>query len=239
MVDKKENKIYIYNPTKADMAVADVALTVERMKHIHIIVDKEYIKQDIKEGNKFWPCCITTIGDFIYSIRDYINPIHNGMDYYNKDTRIHFTIIEDPYTSRANKEIRRDDIIYNFNLKEIPENRYTLEFTNNFYYINEHNQSIRICRVGVQKKSTRLVIPYSELHTNANNYLVVAGFEKESIVDGPGMRYTVFVQGCINYCEGCHNPETWNIENGTVMRIDDIFNDIIKNPMLNGLFILL
>ena len=48
------------------------------------------------------------------------------------------------------------------------------------------------------------------------------------------MRYTIFVQGCMHHCEGCHNPETWNINGGTIMRIEDIFNDIIKNPMISG-----
>lgn len=234
MIDRKANKLYIHNPTKADMTIANEALTVARIKHIHIIVDKEYIRQDIKEGNKFWPCCITTIGDFIYGIRDYLNPMHKDMNYYNSTTRIHFTIIENPYTSRVNKELRIVNIIHKFNLNNIPENRYTIEFTNNFYYLNGYNQSIRICKIGMQNHSTRLVIPHSELHADKNNYLVVAGFEKESIVDGPGMRYTVFVQGCLHHCEGCHNPETWDIESGTIIRIDDIFKDIIKNPMITG-----
>lgn len=234
MVDKKANKLYIHNPTKLDMAIADVAITVEKIRHIHFIVDLEYIRQDVKTDDKFWEGSTTKIGDFIHTIRDYINPSNKEMDFYNGVTRIHFTIIEDPYTSTVNKILRRENIINRFRLKEIPENRYTIEFTNNFYYLSGYNQFIRICRVGVQRISTSLVIPYSELHTDNNNYLVVAGFEKESIVDGPGMRYTIFVQGCINYCEGCHNPETWNLDGGKVMRIDDIFNDIIKNPMLNG-----
>lgn len=36
----------------------------------------------------------------------------------------------------------------------------------------------------------------------------LAGIEYDSVVDGPGLRTTVFVQGCNHHCPGCHNPET-------------------------------
>ena len=34
--------------------------------------------------------------------------------------------------------------------------------------------------------------------------------KKISILDGPGVRVSLYVSGCRNHCEGCHNPETWN-----------------------------
>ena len=48
----------------------------------------------------------------------------------------------------------------------------------------------------------------------------VAGLVNDSIVDGPGFRFAVFVQGCPHHCEGCHNPETWPFEGGTLMSAD-------------------
>ena len=42
----------------------------------------------------------------------------------------------------------------------------------------------------------------------------LAGLEPESIVDGPGYRFTVFVQGCPHNCPGCHNPQTHDFGGG-------------------------
>lgn len=69
------------------------------------------------------------------------------------------------------------------------------------------------------------------------NMLRVAGFVKESTVDGPGFRYTIFTQGCPHGCKGCHNPETHNINGGSLVDISDIAKDIAKNPLLRGVTI--
>ena len=63
----------------------------------------------------------------------------------------------------------------------------------------------------------------------------VAGIVQDSIVDGPGFRLTVFVQGCTSQCEGCHNLDTWDINGGTEMSVDEISAMMQSNPLTDGL----
>lgn len=62
----------------------------------------------------------------------------------------------------------------------------------------------------------------------------IAGIENDSIVDGPGIRFALFVQGCPHRCRGCHNPQTWDFNEGNITDTDEIFSEIIKNPLLDG-----
>ncbi len=68
-----------------------------------------------------------------------------------------------------------------------------------------------------------------------NNELIrIAGIVNDSIVDGPGIRLTLFVQGCPHACEGCHNPHTWDFAGGYVVTLGDIMDKIKANPLLDG-----
>lgn len=62
----------------------------------------------------------------------------------------------------------------------------------------------------------------------------VCGIEPESIVDGPGFRYVVFVQGCPHHCPGCHNPQSHPFEGGTPRTAEDLFAEFSANPLLSG-----
>lgn len=57
---------------------------------------------------------------------------------------------------------------------------------------------------------------------------------KESITDGPGIRYAVFTQGCPHYCTGCHNPESHSFTDGYLVKEDKLIAEIYKNPLLDG-----
>lgn len=59
------------------------------------------------------------------------------------------------------------------------------------------------------------------------------GAEPNSIVDGPGLRYAVFVQGCSHACPGCHNPDSHAPDGGQLTRIADIVADIRSNGLVH------
>ncbi len=63
----------------------------------------------------------------------------------------------------------------------------------------------------------------------------LSGEIKESIVDGPGIRYVVFTQGCHHNCKGCHNPETHDFDGGYYKEIAEIIEDFKKYPYMTGL----
>ena len=63
----------------------------------------------------------------------------------------------------------------------------------------------------------------------------IAGLTQDSIVDGPGFRFTVFVQGCAHHCEGCHNPQTHDPAGGKEMTTDEIICEMRSNPLTDGL----
>lgn len=63
----------------------------------------------------------------------------------------------------------------------------------------------------------------------------IAGFYSDSISNGEGWRAVLFVSGCPHHCLGCHNPESWDKEYGEPYVEDDIYNQIMENPFLDGL----
>ncbi len=64
--------------------------------------------------------------------------------------------------------------------------------------------------------------------------LQLSGTANDSIVDGPGLRFTIFVQGCPHRCKGCHNPQTHDFNGGTASDTDEMLEKIKRNPLLDG-----
>ena len=63
----------------------------------------------------------------------------------------------------------------------------------------------------------------------------IAGLVPESFVDGDGIRFAIFMQGCRRNCAGCHNPETHDLNGGRLVDTDEIISAIKKNPLLDGI----
>ena len=64
--------------------------------------------------------------------------------------------------------------------------------------------------------------------------LRIAGVVDDSVVDGDGIRYTIFVQGCPRRCHNCQNPETQPLAGGRDESIAHFLEEIRKNPLLTG-----
>ena len=63
----------------------------------------------------------------------------------------------------------------------------------------------------------------------------ISGLIEESIVDGKGIRYVVFTQGCPHHCKGCHNPETHDPKGGRIETTENIFQAFSEDPILKGI----
>lgn len=65
--------------------------------------------------------------------------------------------------------------------------------------------------------------------------LRISGIVEESVVDGPGLRFVVFTQGCPHRCKGCHNPETHDPDGGYLKDTREIIASFGQNPLLSGI----
>ena len=65
--------------------------------------------------------------------------------------------------------------------------------------------------------------------------LRIAGTVNDSIVDGPGFRFTIFTQGCPHHCEGCHNPHTHDFTGGEDADTQELIARFKSNPLLDGI----
>lgn len=68
------------------------------------------------------------------------------------------------------------------------------------------------------------------------NKLSILDIVHDTTVDGPGFRTAIYGAGCIHKCMGCHNPQSWNIDNGIEYSIDALFEIIKQDEFSNVTF---
>ena len=54
---------------------------------------------------------------------------------------------------------------------------------------------------------------------------------EETMADGPGFRTSIYCAGCAHHCPGCHNPQSWNENQGEEMGVEELFRLIVEADM--------
>ena len=62
----------------------------------------------------------------------------------------------------------------------------------------------------------------------------IAGYKPTSLIDGDGIRFVLFTQGCVHQCDGCHNPDTWDINGGVEESVENLANIISMHKHIDG-----
>lgn len=76
-------------------------------------------------------------------------------------------------------------------------------------------------QISLEKLAKKVEVP--------KGYIRMSGpLEHDNIVNGDGLRVVLWTQGCPNHCPGCQNPETWDYEDGVLIKIDDIKEELAK-----------
>lgn len=202
---------YFYNtipPTWVKQSIKEM-----HIKHVFFIMDMNFIDNVFKNKYK------ELLTDFITD---------------NNYTKVYFVIIR-PYcipkkiTKQYKSTIRTMCREFNW-----PENRYSVFATSDFHI--KYAKSIdKVYRISPIPNSLSSDFVHCYDMNDKQPLLRIAGTIDDSIVDGIGMRYVVFTQGCPHHCEECHNPETWGYKGGQFVTVQDLVKQIIQNPLLNGI----
>ena len=76
----------------------------------------------------------------------------------------------------------------------------------------------------------------NESSTKLQDTISVLQVVHDTMVDGPGMRTTVYCAGCPNHCPGCHNPESWDIQHGTPVSVATLLDELLTDPFADVTF---
>lgn len=84
-----------------------------------------------------------------------------------------------------------------------------------------------------RSSSYRKIMP-EQREAGTGTLLRLHGMVCESVVDGPGLRDVVFVQGCPHRCPGCQNPDSWDFSGGSLTDVADVISLIPTSPLVSG-----
>lgn len=216
-----KNRIYTYNATDYALYSLVNAWMVESRRHLFYVVDLNYWTTHCYNSTREQE--LQGIFKFLHLIRSFVRR--------NKKGKIHFVLLRPPGISKSVTAEFKSLVRQACNNIELLKQSFSVETVENFYIKTDDNKVVRIATIPNSS--------YSDYITDVPMFdkrilLRIAGIVPESIVDGPGMRYVVFVQGCPHHCNGCHNPETWDFTLGTFKTIESIAYDVIQNPMIKG-----
>lgn len=72
--------------------------------------------------------------------------------------------------------------------------------------------------------------------TNPSATLRIINIIEDTMVDGPGLRTSIYCAGCRHECPGCHNPQSWAFDAGHDMTVDEIMDIIVADPFADVTF---
>ena len=90
--------------------------------------------------------------------------------------------------------------------------------------LNELEEASRhVLRIAANTEASATGAPDAATYNDrSGEFAYVHSFESASLVDGPGIRMTLFLSGCLLRCQYCHNPDTWHMKNGRKVSAEHI-----------------
>ena len=66
--------------------------------------------------------------------------------------------------------------------------------------------------------------------------LSILSVVEDTTVDGPGFRTAIYGAGCSHHCLGCHNPQSWELNNGTLMSVGELLQIVLADEFADVTF---